>query len=189
MSFTTTRSGQSNQRPARTLTLLLAAVAGLAASSSAIAHADGDVPVPVDRAFRTVKAEGKTIMAWVYPSVAFRGLGDCTWTRNTDGFDLDCTLAYTDTDDTRGARHLVFRLNEVGLITSIRDAGGESIVPAFFTLSLTKEVFSRMAQEQLARNSDTDTEVDKELLRLLASSPPPQKVLAFLLDVEILTGE
>jgi hypothetical protein len=189
MSFTVTRPGHSNHRPARTLTILLAAAAGLAASSSAIAHADSDVPAPVDRAFRTVKAEGKMIMAWVYPSVAFRGLGDCAWTRNTDGFDLGCTLAYTDTDDTRAARQLVFRLNDVGLITSIRDAGGESIVPAFFTLSFTKEVFGRMAKEQLAGNSDTDTEVDKALLRLLATSPPPQRVLAFLLDVEIATGE
>src|SRR6516162_4808983 len=115
----------------RTRTWFLAAALTLTTTTMVAcneAHA-GQVPREVDRTARVVRAEGAGIMAWVYPTVTFDKVGSCSSGAAGNGYTLSCRFQYTDTDGEKASRLLTFDLDSNGLIDSIRDGGGSSIVP------------------------------------------------------------
>jgi hypothetical protein len=160
--------------------LTLALVSSIATARPA--HAD-EVPASVDRTVRTIQAEGKAIMAWVYPTVAFSRVGTCGWGQTRDGFDVGCSFFYKDDGDP-GVRRLTFHLNAGGLITSISDAGGTSFWPPFATMRLTKDFLAQAARDQLETNNNMDSDT-RAILALLATNPEPEDILALILDVEM----
>jgi hypothetical protein len=75
-----------------------------------------------------------------------------------------------------------------GHITRIEDGGGGSIVPAFFTVRMTQGLAAAMARDELAHHSAKIDADKRALLRLLAESPEPEEILAFLLNLVIVAG-
>jgi hypothetical protein len=158
-------------------------VAGMMILVGARAHAE-ESPAPVARAHQAIQANAADIMSWVYPTVRFDGIAGCEWAEATGGFVVACRFDYVDAGD-HDARVLRFRLNGQGMIKQIEDGGGDSIFPAFFTLRATKGLAAEMAQRELAQNSAKLDADQRALLRLLARSPEPEEILAFLLNVQI----
>ena len=92
------------------------------------------------------------------------------------GFTLGCRFDYVDTDGDHDSRLLRFRLNGQGLITRIDDGGGESIVPVFFAVRVTKGIPAALAQDQLAHNAANLDADQRPSMGLLAKSPEPQEI-------------
>jgi hypothetical protein len=158
-------------------------VAGVVVVAGARARAE-ESPGQVARAHRAIQANATDIMSWVYPTVKFEGIGGCEWAEATGGYTVACRFDYVDAGD-HDARVLRFRLNGQGMIKQIEDGGGDSIFPAFFTLRATKGLAAEMAQRELAQNSAKLDADQRALLRLLARSPEPEEILAFLLNIQI----
>jgi len=184
----TTLPFHARRRPIGT-PVVAAALAALAliAATPRPARAD-EVPPRLAGALRTVRAEGNTIMSWVYPTVTFRGVGDCAWAQRGDDAGVACWFRYSDLDGSRAARKLGFTVNDRGFISQIVDLGGDDITPAFTFLRLTKGLIRDMAKDELARQQPSASDADRQLLELLSRSPDPEEVLRFLLNVEILAS-
>ena len=185
---TLSRTPFARPRSARAIRVALAAaVAVVIAHGARPAHAQASAVV--ERAYQTLSSEDKMVMAWVYPTTTSEGPAACTWAEAWNGFELSCRFAYVDADGTRSARRLVFGVNRAGLITGIRDGGGRSVVPAFFWLRLTQDLVRRMAQDELARSPQTDSEGERALLKLFADgTAEPEDALRFLLNLKILAS-
>lgn len=162
----------------RLVGLLVAGVVTVAATN---ARAD-EAPGRVLRAARVVQQEAKTIVAWAYPTVTFRGFDGCAW----NGADeLDCRFTYKDMLGDRESRVLRFGLDEDGMISGIADGDGEGFIPPFATLRGVKGMLAAMAKSDLQRKAGADEEGQRALLQLLSNSPEPEEVLSFLLNVAI----
>ena len=164
----------------------IAAVLTLTAALSARPARADELPYPVERALQTVGAESRGIMAWVYPTVTYRSVTGCRWRELVRGYDLSCVFNYTDTDGDSGYRRIGFRLDENGLVDSVGDRGGSDVWPAFASLRLAKELVAQMARDEIARGEHNDR-TDQALLDFLARSPEPEEVLAFILDVRMVS--
>jgi hypothetical protein len=162
--------------------LVLAATLALGAS-----RAQAQVPPEqVSRTFEAIQENGKMVMAWVYPTVSFTDVGPCNWATADGGFILACRFDYIDDGD-RDARLLRFRLDRRGFVRAIEDGGGDSFVPPFTFLRVTKGLMSHMAKDELAKLPEGDDD-RRALLELVAQSPDPSQILAALLNIRIVLG-
>ena len=157
-------------------------VAGMMILVGARAHGE-ESPAQVARAHRAIQANAADIMSWVYPTVRFDGIAGCEWEEATGGH----RRVPVRVRRRRGPRRARVALppERAGMIKQIEDGGGNSIFPAFFTLRATKGLAAEMAQRELAQNSAKLDADQRALLRLLARSPEPEEILAFLLNVQI----
>jgi hypothetical protein len=162
-------------------------VAAMIVLGAARAQAEAP-PRAVERTHQAVVQNGADIMAWVYPTVRFDGVAGCEWVRASGGFVLGCRFDYVDTDGSSDFRLLRFRLNPQGFVTRIEDGGGGSIVPAFVVVRVTQGLAAKLAQDELAHRSGQLDADKRALLRLLAESPEPEEILAFLLNLAIVVG-